>query len=106
MKCLLICTRRVYSAVDLAPAKQVHAVAFEIDGRVYEGRPGETHARLLARLPASVVDRYYDLMEDPDEAGFVDGFIMKNGEFLTRGDVMMRTGKPGESTTQGVSPRR
>lgn len=106
MNCLLVCTRRVCSAVDLAPAKAVKAVAFEIDGRVYEGRPGETHARLLARLPASVVDRYYDLMEDPDEAGFVDGFVMKNGEFLTRGDVMVRTGKPGESTALGVSPRR
>jgi phage-related protein (TIGR01555 family) len=69
---------------------QKYRVAFDIDGKVYEGRAGEIHAQLLARLPENVQDKYYG---DSGRQGFMSGFVDERGDFQTRGDIEMRTGK-------------
>lgn len=74
----------------LEQSKQKYRVAFEIDGKVYEGNPGEIHAQLIDRLPKDVQKKYFD---DEENQGFMSGFVDDSGEFQTRGDIQMRTGK-------------
>ena len=73
-------------------SEQKYRVAFDIDGKIYQGKEGEIHSQLLNRLPKNIQERYYEL-EQGEESGFVSGFVDKNNEFQTRGDIEMRTGK-------------
>lgn len=70
--------------------QQKYRVAFDIDGKVYEGRVGEIHAQLFEKLPNEVQEKYNS---DIENQGFMSGFVDDGGEFQTRGDIEMRTGR-------------
>ena len=70
---------------------RVRAVAFKIEGKVYEGNTGASHISLytallhLKRVPADTLD-----MWTSDEKNH--GFVTEKGEFLDRPEVFRRFG--------------
>ena len=83
---------RAPTPVPAAPAcEKVRAVAFRIEGKVYEGRSGASHATLYISLlrEKRVAAHAIEIWTSSEKN---HGFVTENGEFLDRSEVMSRFG--------------